>query len=618
MVGPDGIARPEAAVVERWPLGDAADGAEFPQKVEWFCFPGGWAPVKGRVTKQEVEAGATTAASSTHDDETYADTGASTPRSEKPPSRLVTFSVQIGGTRAWGVCLIDHELRWRAKRTSPGGKQHNNEASSTNHNKSAGASMHASYNDQSFLSPTHPSNTAAADDDSMDEWWWPVGVCVLTRQPLVTNLTAWLSELHDFLSRSSAPSPPSSSSLPSRAIYGGSSSDIGGSNVPRNKSLASVLAPWLVQVCVTLPRPVENVLAVQLQRPFGEQSRPLRIDVVSPFGLPAFGFDLKHAVSLLGPAAFVNLLEAALGERKLLLFSSDIASLTPVAEAVCCLLYPLQWSHAYVPVLPRVMLEILEAPQPYIVGVHSAWLEEVPSQSLEDVVMVDIDAGSVEPYEGSTRALIARARVEAAAEANGWGPLPLPPLGPPPVPPPPTLPHAVSTNIVGLLSDFVQLTSPEGDGTATDEAGALLMRGRVVSNTPSSSSTSSEIDNEGNSNDGDYATTLDEGSTRDLKCGVSAGTAELRLAMAAQIAGLLAGFEQCVFWVDAGWPVFDEARFLEEFTHPDDAPAAAQLVSVCVKERNMKQQQQQTICVPVSLFILQFLSSRHCLVLSSS
>lgn len=611
MVGPDGVARPEAAVVERWPLGDAADGAEFPQKVEWFCFPGGWAPVKGRVMNQREEDGGAGAASKARgqDESDGVNNGATTtPHSEKPPSRLVTFSVQIGGTRAWGVCLIDHELRWRAKRSTPDGKKRhkpagggNNEATSTNHNKSGGgASMHAtSYNDHSFSSPTHPSHNAADDEDCMEEWWWPVGVCVLTRQPLVTNLMAWLSELHSFLSRSSTPSPPSScfdtghpqplalqpSAFPSRAIYGGSNIG-GGSAAPSNEPLASVLAPWLVQICVTLPRPVENVLAVQLQHPFGKESRPLRIDVVSPFGLPAFGFDLKHAVSLLGPVAFVNLLEAALGERKLLLFSSDIASLTPVAEAVCCLLYPLQWSHAYVPVLPRVMLEILEAPQPYIVGVHSAWLQEVPPQSLEDVVMVDIDAGSVEPYEGSTRALIARAREEAAAEANGWGPLPLPPLAAPPVPPPPTLPQAVSTNIVGLLSDFVQLTSPEGDGTATDEVGALLMRGRVVS---SSSSSLSEV---GNDDDEEFApswssrgsnnvhTTLDEGSMRYLKCGVSAGTAELRLAMAAQIAGLLAGFEQCVFWVDAGWPVFDETRFLEEFTHPDDAPAAAQLVRI--------------------------------------
>ena len=38
----------------------------------------------------------------------------------------------------------------------------------------------------------------------------------------------------------------------------------------------------------------------------------------------------------------------------------------------------------------------------------------------------------------------------------------------------------------------------------------------------------------------------------------AAAVAELRLAVAAQFAGQLAGFEQCVFWVDAGWPVFDE------------------------------------------------------------
>ena len=48
VVGQDGVARTEARVAERWPATDVlADGAEFPQKLEWFCFPNGWRPTRG-------------------------------------------------------------------------------------------------------------------------------------------------------------------------------------------------------------------------------------------------------------------------------------------------------------------------------------------------------------------------------------------------------------------------------------------------------------------------------------------------------------------------------------------------------------------------------------------
>ena len=118
---------------------------------------------------------------------------------------------------------------------------------------------------------------------------------------------------------------------------------------------------------------MDNVLAVEFAA-FGKGTRRLRADVLAPSGLPAFAFDLQRALQPLGARACVKLLGHALGERKLLLHAQDLGLVTPLAEALCCLLYPMQWSHAYVPILPKVMLEILEAPQPYMVGIRTDWL----------------------------------------------------------------------------------------------------------------------------------------------------------------------------------------------------------------------------------------------------
>jgi hypothetical protein len=39
-----------------------------------------------------------------------------------------------------------------------------------------------------------------------------------------------------------------------------------------------------------------------------------------------------------------------------------------VCESVLCLLYPFQWAHVYVPILPPMLENFLDAPVPYIMG----------------------------------------------------------------------------------------------------------------------------------------------------------------------------------------------------------------------------------------------------------
>ena len=66
----------------------------------------------------------------------------------------------------------------------------------------------------------------------------------------------------------------------------------------------------------------------------------------------------------------ITLFELALLERKMILVSSHYAMLTTAAETISTLMYPLSWHYNKVPVLPAHMLHFLEAPVPYIMGVH--------------------------------------------------------------------------------------------------------------------------------------------------------------------------------------------------------------------------------------------------------
>jgi len=44
--------------------------------------------------------------------------------------------------------------------------------------------------------------------------------------------------------------------------------------------------------------------------------------------------------------------------------------LTLAAESLCLLLFPFYWHHILIPVLPSKLVGYLQAPVPYIVGMH--------------------------------------------------------------------------------------------------------------------------------------------------------------------------------------------------------------------------------------------------------
>ena len=41
-----------------------------------------------------------------------------------------------------------------------------------------------------------------------------------------------------------------------------------------------------------------------------------------------------------------------------------------VAEGLAVLMFPFSWPHVYVPILPASMMHFLDAPVPYVMGLH--------------------------------------------------------------------------------------------------------------------------------------------------------------------------------------------------------------------------------------------------------
>ncbi|XP_007896795.1 DENN domain-containing protein 5B isoform X2 [Callorhinchus milii] len=87
--------------------------------------------------------------------------------------------------------------------------------------------------------------------------------------------------------------------------------------------------------------------------------------------LPLFDFPLREALELLGLENLVQLFTCVLLEMQILLYSQDYQRLMTVAEGITTLLFPFQWQHVYVPILPASLLHFLDAPVPYLMGLQS-------------------------------------------------------------------------------------------------------------------------------------------------------------------------------------------------------------------------------------------------------
>ncbi|KAH8059121.1 Rab guanyl-nucleotide exchange factor [Aureococcus anophagefferens] len=76
-----------------------------------------------------------------------------------------------------------------------------------------------------------------------------------------------------------------------------------------------------------------------------------------------------------GPPGLATALACVLLERPLCLHAESTTVLAPVAEALLALAAPLEWAGVYVPVLPKPLLELLDAPQAFLLGVESKWID---------------------------------------------------------------------------------------------------------------------------------------------------------------------------------------------------------------------------------------------------
>ena len=149
---------------------------------------------------------------------------------------------------------------------------------------------------------------------------------------------------------------------------------------------------------VETPLPPMGKIAVCITLP----SKSLSVSRPAMNKLPMVDFSYRPLFACLSVDNIITVFRAICGEFSLCFISKTRALLTPVQEAILSFLFPLVWQGAYIPVLPKHMVEILDAPVPVIVGLDCDYFESTSHEARPaEVLFINIDTDEV--FLGTTK-----------------------------------------------------------------------------------------------------------------------------------------------------------------------------------------------------------------------
>ena len=169
--------------------------------------------------------------------------------------------------------------------------------------------------------------------------------------------------------------------------------------------MTAPLERYIVNVCCEIPAPPPGAYEIQvpiLDSTIRFWAPPAKLPIAYtalPYHILFECLDIDHII-LVWTALVV--------ERKVLLVSRQYSALTVCAEILCSLLFPLRWSHLYVPMLPRMLCPMLDAPVPYLCGIVSEnwpYAKHFVGQGSETTYVVNLDCNKVEVFGGDQNPL---------------------------------------------------------------------------------------------------------------------------------------------------------------------------------------------------------------------
>ena len=110
------------------------------------------------------------------------------------------------------------------------------------------------------------------------------------------------------------------------------------------------------------------------------------------------GVSFEPLLASLGVPGLLRVLAALMREQRVIFVSSRWGHVSSCAHAAQTLLYPLQWQHIFIPVLPKSKFSYAAAPMPFVVGVLARHLPRLQREAIApEVIFVDLDRRNPNP-----------------------------------------------------------------------------------------------------------------------------------------------------------------------------------------------------------------------------
>jgi len=149
---------------------------------------------------------------------------------------------------------------------------------------------------------------------------------------------------------------------------------------------------YIVNFCAEIPAPPPGSFEVQTTI----------LDSAIKFWSPPFNqpitwvsLPFSHLFECLDVENIITVWHCLALERQVLLTSTQLSLLTECCEIFLSLLFPMRWSHAYIPVLPHFLIPMLSAPMPYLCGIDKGSLADCLYDLSQECVVVDLDCNLV-------------------------------------------------------------------------------------------------------------------------------------------------------------------------------------------------------------------------------
>lgn len=142
-----------------------------------------------------------------------------------------------------------------------------------------------------------------------------------------------------------------------------------------------------------VPEQMNQLKQLPIQFSLNGQIKNITFELPDNFALPSIPKDrnLTEYYNAVNVENMIVLFASALNERHILVTSKRLDRLSACVQAINTLLYPMNWQHIFISVLPSDLLAYLQAPMPFLIGLPEATFKKLKQSDISEVVLLAAD-----------------------------------------------------------------------------------------------------------------------------------------------------------------------------------------------------------------------------------